>query len=217
MAKHGGHVLCSDRCAHQRWVKRGRKPADPVVARCLHCGAAFVRVNPKRRYCSRTCQSRACSARNWRRYRAEKPEVHRRISRDWARRNRDRMNAQYRAWAKRSPDKVRARMQRRRGRQRGAEGEFTDAEWKALVAAHDARCAYCGASVPLTVDHRIPLFRGGSNYIANILPACIRCNKRKACRTEEEFRAEIALHRGLDLGTPSPQTGPAMRVGRRGN
>jgi hypothetical protein len=34
-------------------------------------------------------------------------------------------------------------------------------------------------------DHRIPLGRGGSNLIANILPACRRCNRRKHLMGEE--------------------------------
>jgi len=45
------------------------------------------------------------------------------------------------------------------------------------------------------VDHRIPLARGGDNTIANILPACGRCNRRKHLMTEEEFRARLAAER----------------------
>lgn len=38
----------------------------------------------------------------------------------------------------------------------------------------------------------MPLARGGSNSIDNILPACGRCNRRKHLMTEEEFRARLA-------------------------
>lgn len=48
---------------------------------------------------------------------------------------------------------------------------------------------------PLQVDHRIPLARGGSNSIDNILPACGRCNRRKHLMTEAEFRARLAAER----------------------
>ncbi len=107
------------------------------------------------------------------------------------------MNARYQVWARQNPEKLRVKHQRRRCRERGAPGDFTEAEWLDLVAKHDYRCAYCGIAARLTVDHRVPLFWGGSNYIQNILPACIRCNKRKAYRTEDEFRAEFAAEGGL--------------------
>jgi 5-methylcytosine-specific restriction endonuclease McrA len=38
----------------------------------------------------------------------------------------------------------------------------------------------------------VPLCRGGSNEISNILPACRHCNRRKHRKTEEEFRALLA-------------------------
>ena len=63
------------------------------------------------------------------------------------------------------------------------------AQWLALVGSRGGLCAYCGASGPLEADHRIPLSRGGSNDITNILPACVRCNRSKHARTETEFRA----------------------------
>lgn len=81
---------------------------------------------------------------------------------------------------------------RRRARLAGSDGSFTLADWKSLLAAFDYCCAYCGRSdVALEADHRTPLARGGSNNIANILPACRSCNGRKATKTEAEFR-EVA-------------------------
>ena len=47
-------------------------------------------------------------------------------------------------------------------------------------------------------DHRTPLERGGTNEIANILPACVRCNLRKHLMTEDEFRARLAAERAAD-------------------
>lgn len=39
-----------------------------------------------------------------------------------------------------------------------------------------------------TIDHRIPLSRGGADTIANKALACSRCNLLKGRDTEEEFR-----------------------------
>ena len=86
----------------------------------------------------------------------------------------------------------RAMHERRRARALGAGPSFTAAEWTALVVEYGNRCAYDGAPGPLHADHRLPLARGGTNEISNILPACARCNLRKHLMTEAEFRARLA-------------------------
>jgi len=71
----------------------------------------------------------------------------------------------------------------RKYRERGAEGSHTLAEWETVLAAHGGSCAYCGRSdIPITRDHRVPISRGGSNFIDNIVPACRPCNSRKGAR-----------------------------------
>ena len=52
---------------------------------------------------------------------------------------------------------------------------------------HYGCCAYCGESKPLTRDHKIPITRGGTDDITNIVPACMRCNSRKGTRTAREY------------------------------
>lgn len=71
-------------------------------------------------------------------------------------------------------------------------GAYTAAEWAALLALYENKCAYCGASRPLHVDHRIPIARGGRGDIANVLPACGPCNYRKGTMTEAEFRTVLS-------------------------
>ena len=44
------------------------------------------------------------------------------------------------------------------------------------------RCHYCGKAVPpreLTMDHLIPLVRGGRTTKGNLVPACKECNNKK--------------------------------------
>lgn len=94
-------------------------------------------------------------------------------------------NARY---ARGHPQVARTKRHRRRARLVSAAGSFTAAEWTALVNLYDGRCAYCGRSGPLEVEHRIPLSRGGRNSIDNILPACRTCNSRKHRLTDDEFR-----------------------------
>lgn len=52
------------------------------------------------------------------------------------------------------------------------------------------RCYYCNTlltSSNKTIDHKIPLVRGGSNTAENKVPCCKRCNKQKSDYTPEEF------------------------------
>jgi len=48
-------------------------------------------------------------------------------------------------------------------------------------------CAYC-ARLADTVDHVVPLVRGGTNYEGNLVPACKSCNSSKGGRTVMEWR-----------------------------
>lgn len=52
------------------------------------------------------------------------------------------------------------------------------------------RCQYChdmGSLLTLTLDHLIPLARGGKTSWENIVTACKACNLRKGARTIEEL------------------------------
>lgn len=60
-------------------------------------------------------------------------------------------------------------------------------EWLDKCALLGNVCIYCGEAKPLTVDHKIPLTRGGTNNIENIVPACASCNSRKGTKTAREF------------------------------
>lgn len=48
------------------------------------------------------------------------------------------------------------------------------------------RCAYCGTSESLTLDHVIPKSRGGASSWDNLVTACKTCNAKKGDFTPEE-------------------------------
>lgn len=131
-----------------------------------------------------------------RRWRANNPD--RRLARDRAYRVRhpDQQNIYQRRWIRDHPEVRKAKAHVRRAREAGAVGRFTTAEWRALVASFDSKCAYCGVAAPLEADHRTPLSRAGSNSIDNILPACSPCNRKKRTMTEVEFRRFVNKDRG---------------------
>lgn len=73
-----------------------------------------------------------------------------------------------------------------RARRVGASGSHTFAEWETLKAQYNWTCPCCGKPEPeikLTIDHIIPVARGGSNNVENIQPLCGRCNSVKNAKT----------------------------------
>ena len=68
-------------------------------------------------------------------------------------------------------------------REKDAAGSYTVAEWQLLCAKYQYRCICCEQPSVLTVDHIVPLVRGGSHNIENLQPLCRSCNSRKGTRT----------------------------------
>lgn len=61
-------------------------------------------------------------------------------------------------------------------------GSFTLGEWENLKAQYGFCCPSCFREEPqikLTIDHIVPISKGGSNFIANIQPLCHSCNCKK--------------------------------------
>ena len=67
--------------------------------------------------------------------------------------------------------------------ERDAPGSFTFDEWYALCQKYEFRCLRCGEqNVKLTVDHVVPLSKGGSHWISNLQPLCGPCNSSKGVK-----------------------------------
>ena len=66
-------------------------------------------------------------------------------------------------------------------RERQKARQLRDSQWwKRRVAK--GTCGYCGQPVPpkeLTMDHIVPLARGGKSTKGNVVPACKTCNNAK--------------------------------------
>lgn len=90
-------------------------------------------------------------------------------------------------WKRENPEKLHAQLQIRYGRRRGAPGYATSEQVLARIAFYGGCCAYCGGAYE-HLDHVIPISRGGSNWPANLRPACEKCNTQKNDKTLLEWR-----------------------------
>ena len=81
----------------------------------------------------------------------------------------------------------RAAWNRRRVRMLGSQTDpVTVKETRRLFAQYPI-CVYCRVCPSEVLDHVIPLARGGSHTIDNLLPACEKCNFSKGSKTLEEW------------------------------
>jgi 5-methylcytosine-specific restriction endonuclease McrA len=115
---------------------------------------------------------------NWFRHRAARLVYLRRYRLE----NLERLNTANARWNREHPESRVTKDANRRARLLGAIGSHTTAEWLEKCALLGNLCIYCGEGKPLTRDHKIPLSRGGTNSIDNIVPACRSCNSRKGTR-----------------------------------
>lgn len=88
-----------------------------------------------------------------------------------------------------NPDKMYANDQKRRARKRAAPYELVNRQ--SIIERDNSTCyLWCGRKLlpnEITLDHVIPLARGGTHTADNLRVACGPCNFRKWKRTPEEL------------------------------
>jgi 5-methylcytosine-specific restriction endonuclease McrA len=119
----------------------------------------------------------------------------------WRDKNRESLRAYQIEWAKNNPDKVKAKAakhiklhpemnaaksQRRRARERNCKTFLVTKE--ELAYLYNQPCNFCGSKEEPTLDHCIPLARGGDHSIGNLQTLCKPCNSGKRHKTNMEWR-----------------------------
>lgn len=88
-------------------------------------------------------------------------------------------------------------------REKAKARELRASQWWKRQCARGV-CRYCGRSVPareLTMDHVVPLARGGKTTKANVVPCCKACNTRKRQLLPmewEEYLRRVAENEAAD-------------------
>ena len=100
-------------------------------------------------------------------------------------------------WAKEHPDVQRAGKLRRRARLRGVEVEhvspvevFNRDGWTCQLCKEPTPQRLIGTRSPRrpTVDHIVPIAKGGAHIYQNVQCVCSQCNCRKSARVKGQLR-----------------------------
>lgn len=99
--------------------------------------------------------------------------------------NPEKFRERNRIYAKNNQDKLNEKSQRRRAYK--ANVKTYKISKKEIWHFYNSQCFYC-QKPSSTIDHVIPLSRGGNHGIGNLVPCCGSCNFSKAGRTVMEWR-----------------------------
>jgi 5-methylcytosine-specific restriction endonuclease McrA len=86
----------------------------------------------------------------------------------------------------------RQKSKRRKALERGSVGiQVKGCQITKRFAEFGHRCAYCGATGDLHIEHVNPISKGGTHVLSNVVPACQYCNYSKRAKDAETwYRAQ---------------------------
>jgi 5-methylcytosine-specific restriction endonuclease McrA len=140
-----------------------------------------IKMSPQIKYKNQDEKKKA-KRENSRRWRKNHPGLTTKRVKEWREKNPEKAKENRRNWAKNNPEKNKISHINNLTKRRKAVGSFTLGEWELVKKQYGNTCPACNKPEPiikLTVDHIIPLSKGGSNWIENIQPLCGPCNTRK--------------------------------------
>jgi len=117
-------------------------------------------------------------------------EIHR-VQKEQYEANKAFLQERQRAYGKTEQGRIvsRAHKHRRKAQKRMSEGSYTSQQLKEQLLRQKSRCYYCKKKLTQNwhADHVVPLSKGGSNTIENIVIACEPCNLHKSSKLPHEW------------------------------
>lgn len=179
--RHPHQKYCSRGCYATSWARKKRGYIPPSERECPICHRLFLPDiwHPHATVCSAPCGKKQDYIRHKRRA-IERAAL-------WYKRNPKRFLEIQKGVHKRNPEKYRKiwrlKQQRRNARIANVAGSgITRTQWDAIIFLQSGRCWWCGYEKPLTIDHVVPIVKGGQHDLGNIVAACKSCNSRKRDR-----------------------------------
>ena len=169
------------RCYNRRWRK-----ANPEKSR--EQSSRFYEAHREER-CEYACQYHEAHREERCEHMRQYHEAHREEQNEYCRQyyeaHREEECGRSRQWTTANPEKRRKNNRRYRARKNNVAIGSVD---EAAIYEHDGyMCIYCGATEDLTLDHLIPLIKGGAHTEDNLVVACRGCNSSKGAKALEEW------------------------------
>lgn len=109
--------------------------------------------------------------------------------------NRERYLASAKAWASENSEARESHRSKRKASLRSAGVyKFTGRDWIRVQRRFGMKCSYCGSAEKLTQDHVVPVSRGGTHSVGNIVPCCGSCNSSKGNKLLVEWRRDSKIY-----------------------
>lgn len=126
-------------------------------------------------------------------WRRDNPERYAAQRKEYLKRTAARINQLAKAWRDANPESAKAISERRRAAVKGAPGDFTKDDLLRQLEKQQGLCFYCHKDLAAkpTVDHYIPLSKGGTHYPDNIVLACWPCNASKHDTLPADFLLKL--------------------------
>jgi hypothetical protein len=125
-------------------------------------------------------------------YRKENPNYNKEFGKKYRKENPEKNKESKKKWKINHPEQIKNNKRKRRNLEYNANGYHTERQWLEKKMYHGDKCYYCGIPESelknkykcklwwkLTEDHRKALSKNGSDWISNIVPACVSCNSSK--------------------------------------
>lgn len=120
---------------------------------------------------------------------ADRPEVKSVRRKRHYRTNTQKEKLNAKTWAKSNPQ---AKTSHNRARQKKLSTlvPLKQSDWEKVLAEQGSKCLRCG-SPDITVDHIVPISKGGTNAKGNLQPLCSPCNSQKGVSTTD-YRRQLS-------------------------
>ena len=115
-----------------------------------------------------------------------KPQEYKNRTLKWFKENPDLKKANDKKYQIEHPEVY--RLSRHRYKTRKLQNGVFDISKKEWQKIYSSPCIYCGSTEKIQADHVIPIAKGGTHSIGNLVPACQPCNGSKRERTITEWK-----------------------------
>lgn len=173
---------CSSKRMKQRYEKK--KEEDHVYKKEYYQKNRDVILKKIKAYADKNCEKIAADNKRWREVNKESLKIK---ASEYYEANKEAKNKYKSEWAKKNRHRCNENYRRRILMEKQLPSTLTKYQWEEIKKYFNGACAYCGRKSPLTVDHVLPVTKGGELSINNVVPACKSCNSSKATHTLMEW------------------------------